>query len=296
MNPTPQTLAQHAAFVRTLAQSLVAESHAADDVVQDTWLAALERPPRHVANPRAWLGRIVERFAWRRGRSGDRRRRREEAAARPERLEAVDEGLARAEILRRVTDAVLALEEPYRTAVLLRFYEGLEAREIAERTGAPLTTVRSRLQRALARLRERLDREHGGDRRVWCEGLVSLLGGNRLADIGAGGAAGATGASATLGAGAGVATMSVMAKTAVGAAAAASVASSCGGRWASTRTGRPPRRGLDRQRARSSRRSTAVRRVRRGRTRRARRRPGSARPSPRPRPIPSPSAERSRSE
>lgn len=223
MNPTPQTLAQHAAFVRTLAQSLVAESHAADDVVQDTWLAALERPPRHVANPRAWLGRIVERFAWRRGRSGDRRRRREEAAARPERLEAVDEGLARAEILRRVTDAVLALEEPYRTAVLLRFYEGLEAREIAERTGAPLTTVRSRLQRALARLRERLDREHGGDRRVWCEGLVSLLGGNRLADIGAGGAAGATGASATLGAGAGVATMSVMAKTAVGAAAAASV-------------------------------------------------------------------------
>src|SRR5262245_13495376 len=161
MTTMPRTLEEHAAFVRALARSLVLDSHGADDVVKETWVAALERPPRHDANPRAWLARIVERFASRRLRSRERRERRETAAAQPERTEPVDEGVSRAELLRSVTDAVLALEEPYRTAVLLRFYEGLDAHAIAERTGTPLATVRSRLQRALARLREELDREHG---------------------------------------------------------------------------------------------------------------------------------------
>lgn len=212
---TPETLAEHASFVRTLARSLVADPHAADDLVQDAWVAALERPPRHRANLGAWLGTIVERLAWRRARSTSRRTIREEAATRPEPLAAVDEMIARGEILRRVTDAVLALEEPYQSTVLLRFYEGLEAREIAERACVPLATVRSRLQRALALLRTRLDRDHGGDRKAWCQGLVALFVAGRGAAVGTSGATGA------LVSGIGVGAMSTTAKTATGLAAAA---------------------------------------------------------------------------
>jgi RNA polymerase sigma-70 factor (ECF subfamily) len=41
----------------------------------------------------------------------------------------------------------------------MRFYEGLTQRQIAERTGIPLGTVKMRMVQALERLRERLDAE-----------------------------------------------------------------------------------------------------------------------------------------
>src|SRR6185503_5300852 len=63
-------------------------------------------------------------------------------------------------VQRELVSAVLELDEPYRSIVLLRYFEELPPREIAARTGIPLATVQSRLQRALARLRERLDGEH----------------------------------------------------------------------------------------------------------------------------------------
>ena len=187
MDPSPQALIEHAAFARALAHSLLNDVHAAEDVVQDAWVAALVRPPAASAPPRAWLTRVVQRFAWRRGRSSERRRSREALAARPEALSAVDDDLARAETLRRVTDAVLALEEPYRSTVLLRFYEGLDASAIAHRTRTPEATVRSRLQRALGQLRERLDREHGGDRSAWSAGLAALVGRNTTTSVVGGG-------------------------------------------------------------------------------------------------------------
>ena len=69
---------------------------------------------------------------------------------------------------------VLALVEPYRTTVLLRYFEGLSSAEIARRTGVPSATVRWRLMRALEELRGKLDARHGGDRRSWCVVLAPL--------------------------------------------------------------------------------------------------------------------------
>jgi hypothetical protein len=40
--------------------------------------------------------------------------------------------------------------------------------------GVPAETVRTRVRRALERLREALDATHGGDRRGWCVGLAGL--------------------------------------------------------------------------------------------------------------------------
>src|SRR5262249_12078539 len=59
-----------------------------------------------------------------------------------------------------------ALTEPYRTPVWLRWFEDLQAHEVAARMAVPVATVRTRLQRAHAQLRSRLDRDYG-DRAAW---------------------------------------------------------------------------------------------------------------------------------
>jgi len=66
------------------------------------------------------------------------------------------------------------LPEPYRTTLLLRYFEGLSIREIAQRVAAPQETVRTRLKRALEQMRARLDAETGGDRGAWCAALMPL--------------------------------------------------------------------------------------------------------------------------
>src|SRR5206468_8040919 len=78
------------------------------------------------------------------------------------------------ELLRRVVDAVLALDEPYRTTILERYFRDRTAQGIAAESGTPLATVRSREQRALAQLRARLDREWG-ERSSWAFALFGLL-------------------------------------------------------------------------------------------------------------------------
>lgn len=56
----------------------------------------------------------------------------------------------------RVHRALAALDEEFREAVVLRDLEGLSYEEIAEATGVPAGTVRSRIHRGRALLRERL--------------------------------------------------------------------------------------------------------------------------------------------
>ena len=73
---------------------------------------------------------------------------------------------------RAVVEAVARLDEPYRAAILLRYFEGLAPAAIAARTGTPLRTVHTRLYRALARLRTELDRAHGGERKTWLRALI----------------------------------------------------------------------------------------------------------------------------
>jgi protocatechuate 3,4-dioxygenase beta subunit len=61
---------------------------------------------------------------------------------------------------------VLALDEAKRKVLFLRYHEGLEPAAIAARLGLPVKTVKTRLARGLAELRERLERRYGGDRRA----------------------------------------------------------------------------------------------------------------------------------
>lgn len=159
---THAELKRQVRWLRGLARELVRDEHLAEDLAQETLLEALARPPRSLASLRQWM-RSVVRNRWRDTlRSDERRRQRETVAARPE---ATDDGaadVALVELQRTLAQAVLELEEPYRSALVLRFYESLPPREIARRQGASVATVKSRLRRALERLRQTLDQRRGG--------------------------------------------------------------------------------------------------------------------------------------
>ncbi len=174
VSPDPESLAAHRGFVEALARRLVDDRHVAEDLAQETFLAALRNPPKAAAL-RGFLARVLRRRRARWLRDEDRRLRKERAAARPDRAESGLDLVARLSWHRKVVDALLSLEEPYRTTLLLRFYEDLKPGEIAERLDVPPGTVRARLSRGLERMRARLDADHEGDRRSWQLGLLPLL-------------------------------------------------------------------------------------------------------------------------
>jgi RNA polymerase sigma-70 factor (ECF subfamily) len=55
-----------------------------------------------------------------------------------------------------LSSEMAGLSAPYREVLTLRFEEGMKLEEIAEVTRAPLSTVKSRVQRALETLREKM--------------------------------------------------------------------------------------------------------------------------------------------
>lgn len=151
----------HAEALRGLARDLLRDPHAADDVTQQTLHKALAQRDLRAGPLGGWLRTVLENFARQWRRSERRRDARRARLATPEPEPCPSETLARRESLQTVTDAVLQLEEPYQTTVFLRYFEDLPPRAIARRTGANLATVKSRLQRGLGMLRQRLDRQRG---------------------------------------------------------------------------------------------------------------------------------------
>jgi RNA polymerase sigma-70 factor (ECF subfamily) len=166
-------LSVHAGWMRALATSLLADPSAADDVVQDSCLAAIRHPPDEARPLEPWLSRVVRNFAWRRRRSDSRRTDHEQHARVPESPLSPAETVERLELSRDLVDLVQALEEPYRTTVFLHYFEGRTSAEIARSEGVPAGTVRWRLQRGLELLRADLDARHG-TRSLWSALLLPV--------------------------------------------------------------------------------------------------------------------------
>ncbi len=135
----------------------------AEDAAQDGFIKAyraLERY-RDGADPRPWLLRIVANEARNRVRSSGRRHglelrlaegfRQGDAAPSPE-AAAVD-----AQERRRLIDALNALADDDRKVIALRYLLELNGQETAAALGVAEGTVKSRLSRALARLRARME-------------------------------------------------------------------------------------------------------------------------------------------
>jgi RNA polymerase sigma-70 factor (ECF subfamily) len=152
----------HAAPMFALAQRVLGDRRDAEDLVHDVFLEAWRRasaydPAR--GSVRSWLLVRV------RSRALDRRRALEVA----QRHASGDAELARSAMPRhpeidlignvtraRALEAIAALPEAQREIVRMSCLEGLTSREIAERCGLPVGTVKSRLARALAHVRAML--------------------------------------------------------------------------------------------------------------------------------------------
>lgn len=162
-------------WLRGLAAHLVGGGPEADDLVQETWLAALRSPPAAERPPRPWLGQVL-RNVWRMAARGSGRRRARELAAGelgPDQA-TPEQVLERAQLQRHLAELVMALEEPYRTAILLSYYEGRPSAEIARALQVPAGTVRWRISQGLVQLRARLDQEHEGRRASWTALLLPI--------------------------------------------------------------------------------------------------------------------------
>ena len=166
------TLLAETRWLSGLARQLVARSHDAEDLVQETLRTAIERPPAAGRPLRGWLRTVLLSRSRDTHRSERARTVREQNATPAAAVPSTVDVVVKAEVHGELVTAVLALDEPYRTCLLLRFFENLRPREIARLCAVPVATVHSRLQRALALLRQALARSHG---HRWQLALAPLL-------------------------------------------------------------------------------------------------------------------------
>ncbi|MFT3700677.1 MAG: sigma-70 family RNA polymerase sigma factor [Kofleriaceae bacterium] len=151
-------LLAEADWLTRLARSLVG-SDDADDIVQETYAAALRTPPDPDRPARPWLRRVMVNVVRMRHRGRVRRDAREQASETREPVRTPEQLLERARVERTLADLVIELPEPLRSTVLLRYREGLGAERIAEQQGVSVATVRRRLTDALERLRKGMDKD-----------------------------------------------------------------------------------------------------------------------------------------
>jgi RNA polymerase sigma-70 factor, ECF subfamily len=135
----------------------------AEDVVQDAFLGAWRNAARYVegrGSVKTWLLSIVHH------RAIDAIRRRRPTTELPEIDAGLPEALTLPDVWAEVSasldsvtvrEALVALSDVQREALELAYFGGLTQQEIAERTGTPLGTVKSRMRLGLLAMRRTLE-------------------------------------------------------------------------------------------------------------------------------------------
>src|SRR5215831_16833287 len=154
--------------IRRLCERMTGDVHAAEDLTQETFVRVFARRKEYQASGKfsTWLWRIALNLCYDELR---RRQRREKTIFNEEGGEplavleaftaadaAPDRSLAERERSGMVQRALDELPEIYRAVLVLRHYEDLKFREIAEVLGVPEGTVKSRMAEALAQFGRRL--------------------------------------------------------------------------------------------------------------------------------------------
>lgn len=172
-------LGDHAAMLYRFALSISRDPILAGDLVQDTFVRALESSGQYRGDAPvgAWLRRILHNLAIDRGRRSAREVIVEEVEDRWRDDEyTVDPAtvVVRAETRAELEDALVRLPFIYRVAVILHDIEGWKVREIAETTGVGVPAAKQRLRRgrmalvtALAEGEERRRNLEGVPMRCW---------------------------------------------------------------------------------------------------------------------------------
>lgn len=157
---------QHEALAFRAAFLIVRDEAEAQDVAQEAFVRAYQALGRFdAAQPfRPWLLRIVTNLALnslrgsrRRNAAGDRY---ERDATRPASFPSPEATVAARDEARAVWEAIAALTAGDQQVLYLRYFLGASERETAIAIGRPEGTVKSRLHRALGRLRGVIEERH----------------------------------------------------------------------------------------------------------------------------------------
>jgi RNA polymerase sigma-70 factor (ECF subfamily) len=146
--------------IRALCIRMTGNLHTAEDLVQETFARAFEKRKAFRGDSKfsTWLWRIALNQCY------DELRRQQRHPHAPDedfrnsiRLEGIDSTTPRVQAQKQeeaelVRDALMELGENYRTVLVLRHYEGLKLREIAEVLEIPEGTVNSRMAEGLVQL------------------------------------------------------------------------------------------------------------------------------------------------
>ena len=147
----------------SIAYRITNDTALAEDVVQDAFLGAWRNAERYVegrGSVKTWLLSIVHH------RAIDAIRRRRPTTELPELDAALPDTLTVPDIWAEVSgnldaatvrQALVALSDVQREALELAYFDGLTQQEIAERTGTPLGTVKSRVRLGLLAMRRSLE-------------------------------------------------------------------------------------------------------------------------------------------
>lgn len=151
---------RHSALVYGVARRVLGDEAQAQDVAQSVFLQVWTRPESYRGgNFGAWIARVTRNACLDIVRSAAVRTREPELPHEIAAETQIDEevfGRMRAE---SVTSALASLPPDQRSAIEQAYFEGLSYREVAEKLGAPLGTVKSRIRIGLRRLWEALHQE-----------------------------------------------------------------------------------------------------------------------------------------
>ena|SRR5215469_15830959 len=150
---------RYAGMLTSVLNRILRDKQAAEEVLQDIfyqlWCGASRFDPSRGSLP-GWLlvcarHRAISRLRRRNPAAGDEIQ--EHTVVMPCDLEST---AAQQQLLTRVVGALDSLPKEQRAAIELAYFEGMTHSEIAERTGDPLGTVKTRLRSALESLRRNL--------------------------------------------------------------------------------------------------------------------------------------------
>ena len=157
---------EHAGGVFRAAQRILGDSARAQDVAQDVFLKVWRNPARFDAR-RGELGSYLRLMArsraldlWREGQAAGRARDRLELAYGDDEPRVEDRPAAvaeRDEARGVVRDALRRLPDNQREALVLAYWGGMTADQIAKRSGVPLGTAKSRIRLGLTKLRAEVE-------------------------------------------------------------------------------------------------------------------------------------------
>ena len=135
-----------------------ADRATAEDLAQEAFLRVARARERYEPSAKfsTWLHRILFRMAVNEGSRNRWRRALPISDARAAPRADPAEGAALSEMKEQVRDAVAALEEPQRTALLLHRFEGCSYEEVGATLGLSLPAVKSLLFRARENVKQRL--------------------------------------------------------------------------------------------------------------------------------------------